>query len=88
MIQIQTNISFTGQILLAKALDMKNILLSTHENEPFLNETEFNALTAFKASESWVGKFAWDNGLTSQALHGEAGDVGVEGLDPEIQQLC
>jgi hypothetical protein len=87
MIRIQTDISFTGQILSAKALDIKNKLLSTHENERFLSETEFNALTAFKASESWVGKFAQDNGLTSRALHGKAGDVDVEEPDLEIQQL-
>ncbi len=79
-----TNISFTGRIFSAKVLDIKNKLLSTHGNEPSLSETEFNALTAFKASKSWAGKFAWDNGLTSRALHGKAGDVDVEGLNSEI----
>ncbi len=44
-------------------------------------------MTAFKASASWAGKFARDSGWRSQALHGEAGEVNIEGLEPEIQKL-
>jgi hypothetical protein len=44
-------------------------------------------LTAFKASKLWAGKFARDSGWCSQVLHGEAGAVNVEALDPEIQKL-
>ena len=44
-------------------------------------------MTAFKASESWAGRFARDSGWRSQALHGEAEEVDIEGLEPEIQKL-
>lgn len=62
-------------------------MLSEHAKTAFLTASEVKCLTAFKASESWAGKFARDSGWRSQALHGEAGEVNIEGLEPEIQKL-
>jgi hypothetical protein len=51
--------------------------MSEHAKKALIMESEINGLTAFKASESWVRKFARDSGWCSQSLDGEAGSVDV-----------
>ncbi len=46
-----------------------------------------DALTAFKASESWSGKFAQKSGWHSIALYSETGLVDIEAVRPCIVQL-
>ena len=76
-----------GRILSAKAIEIKKILLSEHAIKAFLTEFDIKGFTEYKASKSWAGKFARDAGWRSQVLHGEAGAVNVEALNPEIQKL-
>jgi hypothetical protein len=46
-----------------------------------------DALTTFKASKSWLGKFAQKSEWHSIALYGEAGLVDIEAVQPQIVQL-
>jgi len=62
-------------------------MMSEHAKTAFLTASEVKGLPAFKACESWAEKFARDSGWHSQALHGEAGEVDTEGLEPKIQKI-
>jgi hypothetical protein len=65
----------------------KEQLLTKHEESQFLMQNKVDALTAFKASKSWSGKFAQKSGWCSIALYGEAGLVDIEAVQPLIVQL-
>ena len=69
------------------ATKIKERLLTKHKESPFLTQNKVDALTAFKASESWSGKFAQKSGWHSIALYGEAGLVDIEAVRPQIVQL-
>jgi hypothetical protein len=55
-------------------------LVTKHKESPFLTQDEVGALTAFKASKSWLSKFAQKSGWRSIALYGEAGLVDIEAV--------
>jgi hypothetical protein len=69
------------------ATKIKELLLTKHEESPFLTQNKVDALTAFKANKSWSGKFAQKSGWRSIALYGEAGLVDIEAVQPLIVQL-
>jgi hypothetical protein len=69
------------------ATKIKEWLLTKHKESPFLMQNEVDALTAFKASESWSDKFAQKSGWRSIALYGEAGSVDIEAVQSQIVQL-
>jgi hypothetical protein len=62
------------------ATKIKERLLTKHKESPFLTQNEVDALTAFKASKSWSGKFAQKSGWCSIALYGKAGSVDIEAV--------
>lgn len=69
------------------ATKIKDRLLEKHKESSFLTQNEVDALTVFKASESWASKFARKSGWRSIALHGEAGSVDIEAVQPQISEL-
>lgn len=74
-------------VIAAKAAMLRDKLLSTHAESPFLIDVEVEALTTFQASIQWAGKIARQAGWRSKALHGEAGSVDVELVTDDIAKL-
>ena len=54
---------------------------------PCLSDSEVDAMTIFKASESWAGKFARSQVWKSREIYGEAGGFDVDAVEPEIAIL-
>jgi hypothetical protein len=69
------------------ATKIKEQLLTMHKESSIFTQNEVDALTALKASKSWLGKFAQKSGWHSIALYGEAGLVDIEAVRPQIVQL-
>ena len=69
------------------AAKTKERLLTKHKESLFLMQNKVDALTACKASKSWVSKFARKSEWHSIALHGEAGSVDIKAVQPHIVQL-
>ena len=44
-------------------------------------------MAKFKGSQSWASKFARASGWKSKALHGEAGSVDVDAVEPKIEKI-
>ena len=65
----------TGGVLALKGALAHDALLRKHHCAPFLSEEEYKRISAFRASNSWGRKMAWQLKLTSVTLHGEAGDI-------------
>ena len=67
-----------------KFIEIRNKYLEEHKNSPCLSDYEVDEMTIFKASESWEGKFARSQRWKSRALHGEAGGIDVDDVEPDI----
>ena len=80
-------ISSSESVIAMKAIAIRNKYLEEHKTSPCLSDSEVDAMTIFKASESWAGKFARSQVWKSRALHGEAGGVDVYSVEPEIAIL-
>jgi hypothetical protein len=81
---------YTGEVISVQALKIKKKLLKLHEENKLTNplsEDEVTALKAFTASTSWASLKAIALGFKSVALHGEAGDVDLEAIAAEINEL-
>ena len=70
-----------------KVIAIRNKYLEEHKTFPCLSNSEVDAMTIFKASSSWAGKFASSQGCKLRALHGEAGGVDVNAVEPDIAIL-
>mmetsp|Transcript_12391 Transcript_12391/g.21463 ORF Transcript_12391/g.21463 Transcript_12391/m.21463 type:complete len:383 (-) Transcript_12391:294-1442(-) len=83
------NLPLTRAAIAAKAVEIKGNLLRQHKESPMLSDLELKALSEFKASESWAGKFARDNGWRSKALHNNAGamaEAGAVDADADLKE--
>ena len=80
-------ISSSESVIAMKDIAIRNSYLEEHKTSPCLSYSEVVAMTIFKVSESWAGKFARSQGWKSRALHGEAGGVDVDAVVPEIAIL-
>ena len=74
-------------VIAMKAIAIQNNYLEEQKTSPRLSYYEVDAMTIFKASGSWAGKFARSQGWKSRAFHGEAGGVDVDDVEPEIAIL-
>merc|ERR1719232_1091683 len=79
-------IPITQSVIAKKAIAIKEKLLEANDQSPILSEAEINTMVTFKASESWAGKFARDNGWGPNALRGEVGGVNVGATNPDIDK--
>ena len=72
-------------------MKIKKRILHLHvENKlrvPFSDE-ELASIKEFEGSLSWVSKKSQSLGWKSVILHGEAGDVDVEGVAAKINEIC
>ena len=70
-----------------KALAIRDRLVESHNESPFLSEHALQHMVDFTGSLSWASKVAKASGWKSRALHGEAGSVDVEAVEPEIEKV-
>ena len=80
-------IPITCGVISVKALEIRDKLISSHEQCPFLKDTEMKEMKRFAASQSWSSKMALQNGWRSKVLHGEAGGVDKDAIAGEISDL-
>ena len=81
---------YTGGVISVQALKIKDKLLKLHKENKLTNplsEDEVTSLKEFTASKSWASLKAIALGFKSVALHGEAGDVDLEAIAAEINEL-
>lgn len=78
-----------GSIVSKRALEIKRLLLSDHEEKPFLTANEFKAITTFTASKGWgkkmAAQFGWKSG--PHKISDAEQEDRKESFDEEIQQI-
>jgi len=76
--------------LSAQAMKIKKRILHLHVQNKLtipLTDEELVSINEFKASKSWVSKRSQALGWKSVVLHGEAGDVDIEGVAPKMNEI-
>ena len=66
---------------------IKDKLLEAHKATPILDDAEVKAMTSFMASNNWASRLAKQLGWKPKTLHGEAGAVDINAIEPEIQKI-